>query len=83
MFCGLGEVPRGKDVQPLLIAVEGLGVELGYLLGGFALGQSGGNDLVLTALQHLLAHVAYIGYVLDGDNPQSLALEGPANPVGH
>ena len=67
----------------VFVPVEGLGVELGYFLWGFALGQSGGNHLVLTLLQHLLAHVAHVRDVLHLDDAEALYLKRPAYPVGH
>ena len=74
---------RRSDPQSLLVSQERLGVELRNLLGCLALGQGGGDHLVLALLQHLLAHVAHVGDVLDVDDAEVLKLKGTADPVGH
>ena len=80
---GAREVGCGQDAQPGLVRVKGLGVEVRYLPRRLALRQRGCDHLVLAALQHFLAHVAHIGYILYVDNTQPLRLQSAADPVGH
>ena len=80
---GFGEFLRGDDVELALVAEEPVGVELGDLGGGFALGYGGGDDFVAALLQDFLAHMADVGDVLDVDDLQAVELEGAAYPVGH
>ena len=70
-------------VELPFIPQEALGVELGDLGGGLALGDGRGDNFVLPPLQHLLPHVPDIGDVLRLDYFQPLDLEGAADPVGH
>ena len=58
------EVRSGKDPQPPLVLMEGGLVKLGDLLRRLALGESGRDDLVLTAIHRILTHVSDIGHVL-------------------
>ena len=41
------------------------------------------DDLVLALVHQLLAHVAYVGDVLDVDDLVALDLQGPAHPIRH
>ena len=79
----LGQVLRTDNVELPLIFKKALRVELGYLSRGLALGYGGRYDLVLSALQHLLAHVANVGDVFHVGDLEVLHLENAANPVGH
>jgi hypothetical protein len=56
-------------------------VELRDLLGGLALGEGRGDDLVLASLDRLLPHVPDVGDVLDRDHGVAEVLERPAQPV--
>ena len=75
---GPGEVVGRQDVQPALVPVEDPGVVLGDLLGGPALGEGCQDDLVSPRFQGLLAHVAYVGDVLDMGHAVAPCLQSPS-----
>ena len=80
---GAREVGSGQDAQLGLVPVKGFLVEVRNLPGSLALRQRGCDHLVFAALQHLLAHMAHIGYILYLDYTQALRLQATADPVGH
>ena len=80
---GLGEFVGGLDAQLILISPEALSVELGDLCGRLSLLDRGGDDLVFTAFEHLLAHVADVCNVLDVNDVESLRGQDTPDPVGH
>src|SRR5438034_5465168 len=75
------EVGRRKDAQTPLVAVKTRFVELGDLLRRLALGEGGGNDLVLAPLDRVLPHMPDVGDVLDRDDGVAEVLERSAEPV--
>jgi hypothetical protein len=74
---------RRQNIELLLVLMEGLGIELRDLGGGLALFAGLGDQLILTAIQYLHAHMADVGDVLDVQHLETSVLEEPAQPVGH
>ena len=79
----LGEFVGRLDAQLLLVGPEPQRVELRNLRRRLALFYGGSDDLVFAAFQHLLAHVADIGNVLDVDHVQALFGQNAPDPVSH
>ena len=80
---GLRELVRGPDSELLFVFEKAVGVELGNLGRRLSFLDGGGDDLVLAAFEHLLAHVSDIGDVLDVDDVHPLGGEYASDPVGH
>ena len=74
---------RGPYSELLFVFEKAVGVELGDLGRRLSLLDGGGDDLVLAAFEHLLAHVADIGDVLNVDDVHALGGKNAADPVGH
>ena len=83
MFRGPGVDLGRKDVDSRLVLVEAVGVELGYLPNGLALGQGRQYHLVPAGFQQLLAHVPDVGDVLDVEHLDPAGFQHAADPVGH
>ena len=72
-----------QDVDPGLVPMKAVGVELGDFLNGLALGQGGQNHLVAAGFDQFLAHMPHVGDVLDLIDRHAAGFQRPPNPVGH
>src|SRR5579883_1760003 len=74
---------RWLDIQSLFVSMESICIKLGNLGGCLAFFASLSDNFVFSPVKHLLAHMSYIGNVLDMLYAHTTIFKDSPQPVGH